>query len=158
MNHPAIPMCPSAQHHLDGAEVFAVIGGSADRPEVSYLEEALPVKPEVVAMAAPVDPAEVFRITAPCAMSTACWHFDEDRRKCRLAIRTVRIAPVVVSKPPRCAIRSRCMWWAQEGVSACLRCPQVVTNDSAPSERVAQTADPMNLAAAAEMPAPSVQA
>ena len=32
------------------------------------------------------------------------------------------------------------MWWAQEGVSACLRCPQVVTNDSAPSDSVVETA------------------
>jgi len=149
MNQPAALMCPSAQHQLDGAQVFAVIGGTADQPEVTYLEEALPVTPEVVAMAAPVDPAEVFRITAPCAMGSGCWHFDEDRRKCRLAIRTVRLAPVVVSKPPRCAIRGSCMWWHQEGVSACLRCPQVVTNDSAPAERVIETADPMNLAGAA---------
>jgi hypothetical protein len=149
MNQPATLMCPSAQHQLDGAKVFAVIGGTAEHPEVNYLEEALPVTPEVVAMAAPVDPAEVFRIAAPCANGPDCWHFDEDRRKCRLAIRTVRLAPVVVSKPPRCAIRGSCMWWHQEGVSACLRCPQVVTNDSAPAERVIETADPMNLAGAA---------
>lgn len=149
MSQPAPLMCPSAQHQLDGAKVFAVIGGTAEHPEVNYLEEALPVTPEVVALAAPVDPAEVFRISAPCAMGSDCWHFDEDRRKCRLAIRTVRLAPAVVSKPPRCAIRGSCMWWHQEGVSACLRCPQVVTNDSAPAERVIETADPMNLAGAA---------
>ena len=100
-------------------------------------------------LTAPLDPAEVFRIAGPCAMSTACAHFDDSRSKCRLAIRTVRMAPVVVSKPPRCAIRSTCMWWHQEGVSACLRCPQVVTNDAVPSERVAATADPTNLAGAA---------
>jgi hypothetical protein len=149
MNPATTLMCPSAQHQLDGTQVFAVIGGTADHPEVTYLEEALPVTPEVVAMAAPVNPAEVFRITAPCAMGSDCWHFDEDRRKCRLAIRTVRLAPIVVSKPPRCAIRSSCMWWHQEGVSACLRCPQVVTNDAAPSALAIETADPLNLAGAA---------
>ncbi len=143
------PTCPSAQHHLAGAQVFAVIGGTVLQPEVTYLDQALPVTPEVVAMTAPVDPAEVFRISAPCAQSSECWHFDEDRRQCRLAIRTVRLAPVVVSKPPRCAIRTQCVWWSQEGVSACLRCPQVVTNDAAPSERVIETADPLNLAGAA---------
>ncbi len=143
------PTCPSAQHHLAGAQVFAVIGGTALQPEVTYLDQALPVTPEVVAMAAPVDPAEVFRISAPCAQSSECWHFDEGRRQCRLAIRTVRLAPVVVSKPPRCAIRTQCVWWSQEGVSACLRCPQVVTNDAAPSARVIETADPLNLAGAA---------
>ncbi len=148
MNKPT-PTCPSAQHHLAGAQVFAVIGGSVSQPEVTYLEEAIAVTDEVIAMAAPVDPAEVFRISAPCAQSTECWHFDDTRHLCRLARRTVRIAPVVVSKPPRCAIRSSCVWWAQEGVSACLRCPQVVTNDAAPSTTVMAAADPFNLSDAA---------
>jgi hypothetical protein len=141
---PTVPACPSAQHHLPGAKVFAVIGGTVAQPEVSYLDEAIEVTPEVIAMAAPVDPAEVFRISAPCAQSTECWHFDDAKHQCRLARRTVHLAPVVVSKPPRCAIRASCVWWAQEGVSACLRCPQVVTNDSAPSELTRAAADPSN--------------
>jgi hypothetical protein len=107
---PNVPACPSAQHHLPGAQVFAVMGGTVAQPEVSYLEEAIEVTPEVITMAAPVDPAEVFRISAPCAQSTECWHFDDTRHQCRLARRTVRLAPVVVSKPPRCAIRTQCVW------------------------------------------------
>ncbi len=141
--------CPSVQPDAPGAHVFAVVGGTLDKPEVTYLDEALPVTPEIWAMTAPVNPSEVFRIAGPCAMSTECMHFDDSRSKCRLAIRTVRLAPVVVSKPPRCAIRRTCMWWAQEGVSACLRCPQVVTNDAAANERVVATADPLNLVGAA---------
>lgn len=140
--------CPSVQADAEGAQVFAVVGGTPAQPEVTYLDQAVPVTAEIRAMTAPLDPSEVFRIAGPCAMSTACLHFDDQRSKCRLAIRTVRMAPVVVSKPPRCAIRRSCMWWAQEGVSACLRCPQVVTNDAAPSERVLATADPLNIAAA----------
>lgn len=143
---PTATMCPSAQAHMDGAQVFAVVGGTVEQPEVTYLDHALPVTPELAAMTAPVDPAEVFRIGAPCAMGPACWHFSETQQKCRLAQRTVALAPVVVSKPPRCAIRPTCQWWHQEGVSACLRCPQVVTNDAAPSDRVRDTADPANLA------------
>jgi hypothetical protein len=147
--HPVQTTCPSVQPDLDGAHVFAVVGGTLDQPEVTYLDQALPVTPEIWAMTAPLNPAEVFRISGPCAMSTACMHFDDNRSKCRLAIRTVRLAPVVVSKPPRCAIRRTCMWWAQEGVSACLRCPQVVTNDAAANERVVATADPLNIHGAA---------
>jgi len=141
--------CPSVQPDSPGAVVFAVVGGTVAEPEVSYLDEALPVTPDIWAMTAPLNPAEVMRIAGPCAMSNACMHFDESRSKCRLAIRTVRLAPVVVSKPPRCAIRRSCMWWSQEGVSACLRCPQVVTNDANADARVAATADPLNRAAAA---------
>jgi len=51
----------------------------------------------------------------------------------------------VVSKPPRCAIRSDCQWWHQEGVSACLRCPQVLTNDVRPSALAQRAGDPRNL-------------
>jgi hypothetical protein len=141
--------CPSVQPDTPGAQVFAVLGGTLAQPEINYLDEALPVTPEIWAMTAPLNPGEVFRMAGPCAMSTACMHFDDTRSKCRLAIRTVRTAPVVVSKPPRCAIRKTCMWWAQEGVSACLRCPQVVTNDAGASEQVVSTANPLNLAGAA---------
>lgn len=137
-------LCPSAQHHEAGARVFAVVGGTLEEPSVSYLDQPLPMTQSLIDMAAPVDPAEVFRITAPCA-GTGCSHFNDTQHTCRLATRTVALAPVVVSKPPRCAIRASCMWWSQEGVSACLRCPQVVTNDFHASERVRDTADPANL-------------
>ncbi|MFT3858648.1 MAG: nitrogen fixation protein [Aquabacterium sp.] len=146
---PVHTTCPSVQPDTPDAHVFAVVGGTADRPEVAYLDEALPVTPDIWAMTAPLNPAEVLRIAGPCAMSTACMHFDDERRKCRLAIRTVRLAPVVVSKPPRCAIRRSCMWWSQEGVSACLRCPQVITNDAGADARTVATADPHNLGDAA---------
>lgn len=148
MRTPHTITCPSVQPELPGAQVFAVVGGTLAQPTLHYLDEAVPVTPDIWAMTAPLNPAEVLRIAGPCAMSTACGHFDDARSQCRLARRTVRLAPVVVSKPPRCAIRSSCMWWAQEGVSACLRCPQVVTNDAAADARVASTADPGNLAAA----------
>jgi hypothetical protein len=149
MNPSVHTTCPSVQPDSPGAHVFAVVGGTVDQPEVSYLDEAVPVTEDIWAMTAPLNPAEVMRIAGPCAMSTECMHFDENRSKCRLAIRTVRLAPVVVSKPPRCAIRRTCMWWSQEGVSACLRCPQVVTNDAGASERVMSTADPANVGDAA---------
>ena len=154
MTMPDHTTCPSVQPDSPGAHVFAVVGGTPSAPEASYLDEAVPLTPDIWAMTAPLNPAEVLRIAGPCAMSTACLHFDESRSKCRLAIRTVRLAPVVVSKPPRCAIRRSCLWWSQEGVSACLRCPQVVTNDFAASEVTKDAADPYNLRF--ETPAPSL--
>jgi hypothetical protein len=42
----------------------------------------------------------------------------------------------VVDALPACAIRPACRWWQQEGKAACQRCPQVVTQAYAPSERV----------------------
>lgn len=147
---PAHTLCPSAQHDSPDAHVFAVVGGTLDQPETAYLDQALPVTQDLVDMTAPVLPAEVFRISSPCSQSSHdCWHYDDDQRHCRLAVRTVRMVPVVVTKPPRCAIRSACQWWHQEGVSACLRCPQVLTNDVAPNEVVLAAGDPRNLSAAA---------
>jgi hypothetical protein len=149
MTTPTQTLCPSAQHDHPEAQVFAVVGGTLEQPETAYLDQTLPVTPELIEMTAPVSPAEVFRIAAPCLMSTACWHFDEPRQACRLAIRTVRMAPVIVSKPPRCAIRGQCQWWHQEGVSACLRCPQVLTNDVNPDALIKAAGDPRNLSDAA---------
>lgn len=142
--HQRSPMCPSAPHHEPGAHVFAVVGGTLEEPSVSYLDKPLPMSQELIDMAGPVDPAEVFRISAPCA-GQRCSHFNNEHHTCRLATRTVALASVVVTKPPRCAIRSSCVWWGQEGVSACLRCPQVVTHDFAADEVTKEAADPFNL-------------
>lgn len=151
------PMCPSAPHDEPGAHVFAVVGGTLEEPSVSYLDKPLPVTQELIDMAGPVDPAEIFRISAPCAGSK-CSHFNDTEHSCRLATRTVKLASVVVTKPPRCGIRATCVWWAQEGVSACLRCPQVVTHDFAPDDVTRDAADPLNMRfekpAGASLPAP----
>lgn len=134
-------LCPSAQPDWEGAQVFAVVGGTPDKPETAYLDQALPVTDELLAMAGPVAPAEVFRFAGPCANS-ACAHFNEDDQSCRLAEKTVRWAPVVFEKLPKCAIRNDCRWWKQEGVAACRRCPQVVTVNYDPSTVMRQAADP----------------
>ena len=138
-------LCPSAPANAADAQVFAVIGGSPERPEVQYLDQAVPLSAELAASVAPALPTEVFRLSGACAQGPDCWHFDEARAVCRLAIRTVRLSPVVVHKPPRCAIRALCQWWAQEGVSGCLRCPQVITNDVSPSALALRAGDPRNL-------------
>lgn len=134
-------LCPSASPEWDGARLFAVVGGTPERPETAYLDQLQPVTPELLELAGPVAPIEVFRFAAPCA-ERACQQFDGSTGRCQLARKTARIAPVVVHKLPRCGIRANCRWWLQEGPSACKRCPQVATLNYAPSEAIRHAADP----------------
>jgi len=134
-------LCPSAQPDWAGAQVFAVVGGSVVEPQAAYLTEPEPVSEGLLAMAGPVDPAEVFRFAAPC-VTKACQHFDDQGSSCRLVSKTVQMAPIVVHVLPRCGIRRDCRWWQEGGVAACQRCPQVVTLDYAPSSVARVVADP----------------
>jgi hypothetical protein len=131
-------LCPSAQPDMRDAIVLGVTGGTTDAPQLSYLVEPLVASDDVLALAAPAKPAEVFRFAAPCE-EKACRHFDGTR--CRLASRIVDLLPAVTGALPPCRIRRSCRWFAQEGREACLRCPQVVTENYAPSEVVRQAAE-----------------
>lgn len=133
------PLCPSARPEMAGGVIFGVVVGTLEAPRVGYLEAPQPVSDELLALAAPAKPAEVFRIAAPCA-EHACQHFDGER--CRLAQRIVRVVPAVVELLPACRLRPGCRWWQQEGKAACLRCPQIVTEEPRPSEQLRQAADP----------------
>jgi hypothetical protein len=125
-------LCPSAQPDWDAAQVFGVqTGRQAEGLRVGYLTEAQMVTPEILAAAAPAMPTEVMRFAAPC-MGTGCKHFDG--ANCQLAARVVEMLDPVVSGLPRCAIRPSCRWFRQEGKSACLRCPQIVTDLRDPSD------------------------
>ena len=126
---------------MEGSVVIGVIGGTAEQPEVAYLAAPQPVTEQLLSLTEPVKPTEVFRFAATCA-ENACQHFDGV--KCRLAARTVNMLPVVVDRLPPCPIRSHCRWWQQEGKSACMRCPQIVTEIYHPTEQLAQAADPGN--------------
>jgi hypothetical protein len=124
-------LCPSAQPHCEGAQVFGVVGGTADAPAVAYLSAPQPVSDELMQLSRPVRLGEVFRIAAPCACS-GCGHYASEGSKCRLVEKVVQRMPVVVDKLPPCAIRPECRWWQQEGKAACVRCPQVVTENFKP--------------------------
>jgi hypothetical protein len=119
--------------------VFAVRTADPLRPGVRYLDTPVPVTPEVLALADPVDPREVFRIGAPCQRS-ACAHFDGSR--CSLVARLVSEVPAAVEHVPACRLRSRCRWFREEGGAACQRCPIVLTLDVCPSESMADAAAP----------------
>ncbi|MEI2578579.1 nitrogen fixation protein [Scytonema sp. PRP1] len=124
-------LCPSARPEWQDSIVFAVIGGTVAEPRVAYLNQSQPVTDELIAKANPVTPTEIFRTAAPCA-AMACQHFDG--KDCRLAMRIVEKLPAVVEELPPCSIRRDCRWWQQEGKAACMRCPQVITDNYNASE------------------------
>ena len=131
-------VCPSAQPTMSDPVAFGVILGNDDEPRMVHLERPVPVTDELLALSEPVKPTEVFRFAAPCA-GDACKHFDGN--DCKLVERIVQILPRVASDLPACAIRSECRWWFQEGRDACLRCPQVITENYNPSEDYMRAAD-----------------
>jgi hypothetical protein len=125
-------LCPSVTSIGPEAQVFGVMTRSATAElQVGYLTEVLPATPELLAAAAPAAPTEVFRAAAPC-VQRSCQHFDGTR--CGLAARITAMLNPVVSALPRCAIRPTCLWFRQEGREACLRCPQVATEQRNSSE------------------------
>jgi hypothetical protein len=130
-------LCPSAQPDWEGAVAIGVVGGTPDEPRLRHLDRARPATPELLALAQPVTPAEVFRFAAPCRCD-GCVHFTAEQ--CRLAERVVKVLIPVVAKPPACPIRPSCRWWQQEGGAACLRCPQVVTDNYHPSGAMVEAA------------------
>ncbi len=117
-------LCPSSQPGMDGCRVLGVVGRDGPTPMLQYLERPLPATPEILALAAPLKPTEVFRLAATCA-EHKCPHFDGS--KCQLATRIATMLPAVVDKLPPCTIRKECRWFSQEGAAACRRCPEVTT-------------------------------
>lgn len=134
-------MCPSAEPDGAGASLFGLVVGTPDKPETAYLDDAQPVTPALLALADPVAPTEMFRFAARC-IRNGCAHYDAAQDSCRFGEKVVRLAPVVVHRLPKCAIRASCRWWHQEGSAACQRCPQVVRTCVQGSPEVRQAADP----------------
>jgi hypothetical protein len=114
------PLCPSAQPEMEGSVVFGVVGGTADEPRVGYLTKLQATSPELLRLAEPVKPTEVFRFAARCA-GTACQHFDG--AECGLARQIVDLVPPVTQGLPPCRIRPRCQWWRQEGAAPARAAP-----------------------------------
>jgi hypothetical protein len=124
------PLCPSAPGHPGESVLIGVVTGTPDEPRITATNAPLEVTVELLALAEPVSPSEVFRFASTCR-SGVCTHFQNGR--CQLADRAVTELPEVVERLPRCAIRSQCRWYAQQGASICQRCPQIVTEQVAPS-------------------------
>lgn len=117
-------LCPSAQPGMDRCHVLGVVDRAGPSPMVLYLKAPMPATPDVLALAGPVKPTEVYRLSATCA-EQRCPHYDG--QDCQLATRIVAMLPSVVDGLPPCTIRKECRWFSQEGAAACQRCPQVTT-------------------------------
>lgn len=119
-------LCPSAQPDMQNCRVLGVVQPSptGGNSQLVYLNQILPATKDVLAMAAPAPPTQIFRLAATCEESK-CSHFDG--KDCRLATRIVEMMPEVVDTLPPCLIRKDCRWYSQEGGAACKRCPQVTT-------------------------------
>ena len=130
-------LCPSAQPGMTECQVLGVASGNPGEPFLAYLDETLPATPEMLRMAEPALPTEVFRLAAHCEQER-CTHFDGAR--CRLATRIVEMLPAVSTALPPCVIRAGCRWFRQEGRAACLRCPQIVTSNIEADERLRSVA------------------
>jgi len=132
------PLCPSAPSHWRDAEAFGVVAGTVSDPRVSYLERTVPVSKELLALAAPASPTEVFRFAAPCVCD-ACGHYQDSRS--HLVEKVVQELPAVVEELPVCMIRHGCRWFGQEGAAACFRCPMVVTDSPPLDQRMVKVTD-----------------
>ncbi|MBW4619994.1 MAG: nitrogen fixation protein [Cyanosarcina radialis HA8281-LM2] len=124
VKHPS-PLCPSSRPDLTDSFVFGIAAGTVDEVRVHYLPKPQPVTDELMALAAPATPTEVFRFAASC-VGNNCVHFDG--ANCRLVQKIVEKLDAVTDLLPPCQIRQSCRWWQQEGKAACQRCPQIATD------------------------------
>jgi hypothetical protein len=128
-------LCPSAPGTLDDSVLIGVVTIHPDGPRVVPTERAFSVTPEILKMAEPVSPSEVFRFASTCR-GAKCQHFKNEA--CQLAVRSVDLLEAVVDDLPKCPIRSRCRWFRQEGSAICKRCPQIVTDQYRPYDQMLQ--------------------
>lgn len=126
-------LCPSAPPAIGDSVLIGVVTGSPDVPRVIPTERALPVTVDLLALADPVRPSEVFRFASPCR-SEACVHFESGA--CQLAVRGKRLLDAVTEDLPPCPIRRDCRWFRQEGPAICKRCPQVITDQYKPYDKM----------------------
>jgi hypothetical protein len=122
------PLCPSGRARQPGAVVFGIVGAGAG-DGLAYLDRVKPVDAEVLALAAPLDPANIYRVAVPCA-GEGCRHFEGGA--CQVAARMLRHLDAAAEALPRCAIRPACRWWREAGPAACRRCPEIATTPLAP--------------------------
>jgi hypothetical protein len=127
---PSQLLCPSAPGRPGESVLIGVVTGTPDAPRVMPMSAPVVVTPELLELASPVTPSEVFRFASDCR-ACACPHFSNDA--CQLAVRSVAVLSEVTDKLPPCAIRPQCRWFRQEGPAICKRCPQIVTDQYRPS-------------------------
>jgi hypothetical protein len=142
--------CPSAQPSLGNSLVLGTVNRLGEEASVTLLEHPVKVtEGTILAFAgSQIRPTDVFRFAAPCEQ---CGCNNWSGSTCRVAEKLVQILPSVGSELPRCKLRSVCQWFAQEGGAACMRCPQVQT-DNASLEAALNSVAPASIPLATDTP------
>ncbi len=131
--------CPSAQPDMVGARVFGVVSGDADGVRVAYLKADAKVSLADISALGDVEATRVFRFAGQCE-EHRCAQFENGR--CGLGDRITAMLTPVVECAPSCQIRDICRWHSEQGIAACLRCPQIVTRVPSDDSALARAADP----------------
>ena len=135
--------CPSAPSSSEDGVVFGVVFYKGDHSEVHYLTQPVPVTHELLGLTGNVPPATVLRVGAPCAQQQ-CIHFSGET--CSLAARIVkRLGEADIEHLPACSLRKNCLWFDQEGIAACRRCPQISTWNMHPSQLLTEVSVPTGI-------------
>jgi hypothetical protein len=118
--------CPSAPAQ-PGASLLAIVGSDG---RLAHLSPPIPVDEAFVAAASRHGAPEArMRFTAPC-LQEGCAHWTGS--SCGVIERVLAggagSGEDQSAKLPRCAIRSGCRWYRQEGGAACRACPLVLTD------------------------------
>jgi hypothetical protein len=96
-----------------------------------------------------------FRFAREC-VTTACRQWRNDQCQVGHAAATVAERLEIVEGLPRCAIRSTCRWWQQEGRAACAACQWVVHTSARAETPNGTMTDPSWIATeAADTPHPT---
>lgn len=118
-------LCPS-YISKPGAQLFGIQNSDG---KISYLKESIPVDQTFVAAAQLGRPAEErFRFAGKC-IERGCHQWSDTQQQCGLAGAIIaRMNMPLSNASEHCPIRSRCRWFAQNGMLACANCSEIVRN------------------------------
>jgi len=122
-------LCPSST----AAHATVFLGMITSGARVAYVTPNVPITPETVDVL--VDDGGTlesqYRFAGGC-VTHACGYWTGGH--CGLGAEVAAQSPRVLAEDPalarlpRCGIRSRCRWFAEQGTAACHVCPLVVTD------------------------------
>ncbi|MFF5761235.1 hypothetical protein ACWD5B_18900 [Streptomyces tanashiensis] len=136
-NEPVRTWCPSGEAHMPESVVLGVRSGQDGG--VVYLADPVPASEVLGDVPEGIEPRRILRFASHCASDCV----NRRGSDCTLVER-VLARPVAREdgSVPRCHLRTRCQWWNQTGVAACLRCPAVSTLHRADDTLAELVADP----------------
>ena len=126
-DHPDQRMCPSTS----AGNATVLLGLITTQGRVAYLTPAIPsaVLPQMAEKGnGPLE--KQYRFAGPC-VEAECgfWTGTQCGLGARLAESYSEMTGANESvQLPRCAIRSRCRWYTEQGARACAACPLVITD------------------------------